>query len=126
MAIAHYIPVHYLLAENKWGLWETEGIFLKVLAMGEDTERGAGSGKGEKGKVRSSDFAEQVRCRHVPVSRQAGSATEGQGTWVRSEEWSGGSDPAIRMQKNPQNCMVCYSGVLFWVSIRKQPRERAA
>ena len=42
--------------------------FLKSSGNHEDIERGMGSGKGEKGKVHSSGFPKNVRCRHVPVS----------------------------------------------------------
>lgn len=52
-----------------------------------------GLAKGEKGKVHSSGFPENVRCRHVAVSWQVGSITEGQMTCVRPEEGSGGTSP---------------------------------
>lgn len=70
-------------------------------------------GKGEKGKVHSSGFPKNIRCRHVPVSWQRGSIAEGQMTHMRPEEWSRGSDPTVWVQKNAQNCMAYYSGVLL-------------
>lgn len=88
-----------------------EGDFLSNSENWEDIKRGTGSGKGEKEKVHSSGFSKNVRCRHVPVSWKVGSVAEGQMTCVRTEEWGGGSDLTVQVQKNTHNCMVCYSGM---------------
>lgn len=116
MAIAHYFPVRYLLAENKWRLWEIEGIFLKVLGIRRTQKGGQGWGKW-KGERFTAVASLKMSDAGVCLSPEVGSISEGQMTCVRQRNGAESQTPPSGCRKIPK---TLWCATVAWYSGRHQ------